>query len=91
MVFNGLAYLPLKEQGISSNLIEPTMEKIELADFVRLLHQDLHEFHLYMKERNFSPRNNNEWFRLLADYLGASEWEERLERLNENEDPEDQA
>lgn len=57
-------------------------EKKSLLIFTADLRNELQYFEQAM--RDFSPRNDREWFKLLADYLG-------FETLNVNTDLEDEA
>lgn len=46
-----------------------SLKKNSVVPFVREIMDNLESFEADMIERNFSARNNKEWFKLLGDYL----------------------
>ena len=48
------------------------MKKVNVVEFCEFINEYLETFQEDMESRNFSNRNQREWFKLLGDYLGVS-------------------
>lgn len=66
------------------------MKKINILEFCNEIQENLETFQEEMITRNFSNRNQSEWFRLLGDYLGILpkfEIDDDYYQINQQEDP----
>lgn len=50
--------------------MKDNLKKISVIDFCEYLKENLEDFEQEMMAKNFSSRNQREWFKLLTDYLG---------------------
>lgn len=69
------------------------MKKINVIEFCEFINENLEAFQEDMESRNFSNRNQKEWFKLLQDYLGLNkvfEITEDEEEMNRFADIEEQ-
>jgi len=79
-------YLRIEKDSVKYLQKKEKMKKIDVREFFCLFEDELDSFKDEMIVRNFSKRNQKQWFKLMGDYLGFSSPELDIDTDDDDED-----